>query len=149
MTGFRLLSLLIMTESTLQLKPPRSCSTLIRTHDSDLNPFVSPNLNPWIISRPGWPEQPMRHRPHWSRQLTTWPSFTIFTGAKPQDTVLATKCGLALRTSEQLARQKNSTTNGSAPIPLTGLSPVMRTGSNYRVFWPSPPHLLCHTTMPL
>ena len=149
MTGFQLPNLPITTESTLRLKPPRSCSTLVRTHDLDSNPFVSPDSNPWTTSRPGWLEQPTRHGPHWSRQPTTWPGFTMFTGAKPQDTALATKCGLALRTSERLARQKNSTTNGSAPIPLTGLSPVMRTGSNCLRLWPSPPRLLCHTTTPL
>ena len=55
-------------------------------------------------------------------------------------TVLATKCGLALRTSERLTRQKNSTTNGSAPIPSTRLSPIMHTGSNYL-------HLLAKSTL--
>ena len=106
MTGFQLLSLPITTKSTLQLKPPHSCLTPVRTHNSGLNPFVSSDLSPWIISRPGWPEQLTRHGLHWSGQPTTWPSFMMFTGTKPQDTALATKCGLALRTSERLARQK-------------------------------------------
>ena len=76
MTGFRLPNLPIMTESILLPKPPHSCSMPARTHDLDLNPFVNPNLNPWITSCPGWPEQLMRPRPHWLKWLMIWPGST-------------------------------------------------------------------------
>ena len=55
---------------------------------------------------------------------------TMFTNMKPQNTMLATKCGLAQRTSDNSPNKKTQP-SGSASIPSNKLSPITHTSSSY------------------